>query len=250
MSFLTEYFDEYRTNPIKKTKMCRPELRWAKFEGKWLDPKVGKQDKEWTDEEMQAFIKETMRSLRGRSTYYNSYCAHHTEEWTDEEMQAFIKETMRSLRGRSTYYNSYCAHHTEDYGHRPFVPRVKKLRPCTESEEKIEEEVIAPPAKLAMKDTELMKVAKELYEYDLSTPTLQPLPTTLRIYGYVRPQLYHTGISDYQNGIARLAYETIRDDRIPPYHAHNGCRPRWGLPPEGQRQPELDGAPFDGERLY
>ncbi|KAJ8720497.1 hypothetical protein PYW08_005962 [Mythimna loreyi] len=219
MSFLTEYFDEYRQHPIKKTKMCRPELRWAKFEGKWLDPKVGTQDK----------------------------------EWTDEEVHAFIKETMMSLRGRSTYYNSYCAHHTEDYGHRPFVPRVKKLRPCAELLEKKEEEVVVipqQPAKLAMKDTELMKVAKELYEMDLDKPTLQPLPTTLRVYGFVRPQLYHTGISDYQNGIARLAYTMIRDDRIPKYQAHNGCRPRWGLPPEGVRQPELDGAPYDGERLF
>ncbi|CAH0719303.1 unnamed protein product, partial [Brenthis ino] len=68
--------------------------------------------------------------------------------------------------------------------------------------------------------------------------------------GYVRPCLYKTGISEYQESIARLAYELIRDERIPRYVAHNGCRPVWGLPPEGVRQPELDGAPFDGERLY
>ncbi|KAF9417484.1 hypothetical protein HW555_005407 [Spodoptera exigua] len=218
MSFLTEYFDEYRQHPIKKTKMCRPELRWAKLEGKWLDPKVGTQDKEWSDEEIEAFIKNTMKSIRGQSTYYNSYCAHLSEEFKD----------------------------------RPFVPRVKKLKPCSELLEKKEEEVevTEPITKLAMKDTELMKGAKELYELDLDRPTLQPLPTHLRIYGYVRPQLWHTGISDYQAGIARLAYEMIRDDRIPRYHAHNGCRPKWGIPPDGVRQPELDGAPYTGERLY
>lgn len=149
MSFLTEYFDEYRQHPIKKTKICRPEERWAKLEGNWMDPRGGTQDREWTDEEIENFIKTTMKSLRGQSTYYNDYCAH-----------------------------------------------------------------------------------------------LSP------VLGYVRPCLYRTGLSDYQGGVARLAYELVRDDRIPRYRAHNGCRPRWGLPPDGTRQPELDGAPFDGERLF
>lgn len=63
------------------------------------------------------------------------------------------------------------------------MPRVKKLRPCAELLEKkeVEEEVmLEQPPKLAMKDTELMKVAKEMYEYDKDKPTLQPLPTHLR----------------------------------------------------------------------
>uniref|UniRef100_A0A2A4J9Z2 Uncharacterized protein n=1 Tax=Heliothis virescens TaxID=7102 RepID=A0A2A4J9Z2_HELVI len=217
MSFLTEYFDEYRQHPIRKTKMCRPEDRWTKLEGKWLDPKVGTQDK----------------------------------EWTDEEVETFIKDTMKSIRGQSTYYNEYCAHLSEEFKYRPFKPRFKKLKRCSELQQKAEEDVEIPQiTKLAMKDTELMKGAKEMYEMDLDKPTLQPLPTHMRIYGYVRPRLWHTGLSDYQGGIARLAYEMIRDDRIPKYHAHNGCRPKWGYPPEAERQPELDGAPYDGERLY
>ncbi|RVE52295.1 hypothetical protein evm_003085 [Chilo suppressalis] len=218
MSFLTEYFDEYRPHPIKKTKMCRPENRWAKLQGTWLDPKKGTQDK----------------------------------SWTDEEIEEFIKETMKRLRGQSTYYNDYCSSLSPEFKTRPFVPRVKKKKPCLDrGSEAVEEEAPAPqPQKLAIKDTELMKVARELYEPDLDKPTLEPLPTHLRIAGYVRKSLYRTGISDYQGGIARLAYEMVRDDRIPRYRAHNGCRPRWGLPPEGTRQPELDGAPYDGERLY
>ncbi|KAG6442896.1 uncharacterized protein LOC115455568 [Manduca sexta] len=218
MSFLTEYFDEFRQHPIRKTKMCRPENRWAKLEGKWLDPKVGTEDK----------------------------------AWTDEEIEAFIKSTMRSLRGQSTYYNDYCAHLSPEFKTRPFKPREKKKRPCVSKSEKVEQEEAPPPqaAKLAMKDTELMKVAREIYEGDMDKPTLEPLPTHLRILGYVRPCLYRTGISEYQESIARLAYELIRDDRIPRYYAHNGCRPRWGLPPEGIRQPELDGIPFASERLF
>ncbi|XP_026751749.2 uncharacterized protein LOC113512144 [Galleria mellonella] len=219
MSFLTEYFDEYRQHPIRKTKMCRPENRWAKLEGKWLDPKIGTQDK----------------------------------AWTDEEIEQFIKSTMKSLRGQSTYYNDFCAHLSQDFKTRPFKPREKKRQPCVSKGEKVVKEDFAPVTeapKLAIKDTELMKMARDIYERDLNKPTLEPLPTHMRILGYVRPCLYKTGISDYQESIARLAYELIRDDRIPRYHAHNGCRPRWGLPPEGERQPELDGAPYDGERLY
>ncbi|CAH4033703.1 uncharacterized protein LOC123717798 [Pieris brassicae] len=214
MSFLTEYFDEYRQHPIRKTQMCRPENRWAKLEGKWLDPKVGSENK----------------------------------AWSDEEIEQFIKDTMRSLRGQSTYFNDYCAHLSQEFKTRPFKPREKR-RPC-KTEEKVEEAPPPPAPKLNIKDTELMKVAKELYERDMNKPTLEPLRTNFRILGYVRPCLYKTGISEYQNSTARVAYEMIRDDRIPRYHAHNGCRPRWGLPPEGTRQPELDGAPFDGERLY
>ncbi|XP_068623221.1 uncharacterized protein [Battus philenor] len=217
MSFLTEYFDEYRQHPIRKTKMCRPENRWAKLEGQWLDPKKGTEDK----------------------------------AWTEEEIEKFIKVTMRRLRGQSTYYNDYCSHLSPEFKTRPFKPRVKKLRPCIEEVgEKKEEEVLEPQgAKLAMKDTELMKVARDMYDKP-GPPTLQPLPTHLRILGYVRPCLYNTGKSEYQESIARLAYELVRDDRIPRYYAHNGCRARWGLPPEGVRQPELDIVPFEDERLY
>ncbi|XP_046970969.1 uncharacterized protein LOC124538010 [Vanessa cardui] len=216
MSFLTEYFDEYRQHPIRKTKICRPENRWAKLEGKWLDPKMGSEDK----------------------------------AWTEEEIEQFIKMTMKSLRGQSTYFNDYCAHLSPEFKTRPFKPREKKRRPC-KSEGVVEDTPPPPPAqKLAIKDTELMKLARELYERDMNKPTLEPLPTHLRILGYVRPCLYKTGISEYQESTARLAYEMIRDDRIPRYFPHNGCRPRWGLPPEGTRQPELDGAPYDGERLY
>ncbi|KAJ0172820.1 hypothetical protein K1T71_011959 [Dendrolimus kikuchii] len=219
MSFLTEYFDEYRQHPIRKTAICRPENRFAKLDGRWLDPKTGTQEK----------------------------------SWTEDEIEAFIKKTMKSLRGQSTYYNDFCAHLSPEFKTRPFKPREKKRKPCISKEEKVvEEEPPLPPQapKLAMKDTELMKGAKELYERDMDKPTLEPLPTHLRILGYVRPCLYKTGISEYQESIARVAYELIRDDRIPRYYAHNGCRPRWGLPPEGTRQPELDGAPYDGERLY
>ncbi|XP_059050210.1 uncharacterized protein LOC131845187 [Achroia grisella] len=217
MSFLTEYFDEYRQHPIKKTKMCRPEDRWAKMEGKWLDPKIGTQDK----------------------------------AWTDEDIEQFIKSTMKSLRGQSTYYNDFCSHQSQDLKTRPFKPREKKRQPCfSKGEKAIEDAAPLQTPKLAIKDTELMKVARDIYDRDMSKPTLEPLPTHLRILGYVRPCRYKTGISDYQESIARLAYELIRDDRIPRYQAHNGCRPRWGLPPEGVRQPELDGAPYDGERLY
>ncbi|XP_075982352.1 uncharacterized protein LOC142980703 [Anticarsia gemmatalis] len=219
MSFLTEYFDEYRQHPIRKTKMCHPENRWAALEGEWLDPKVGSQD----------------------------------QEWTDEAVEKFIKATMKSLRGQSTYFNDYCSHLDQTFKYREFKPREKKLRPCAELfEKKVEEEVVplADMPKLNIKDTELMKVAEELYERDLDKPTLKPLKTHFRVLGYVRNHYYHTGLSDYQGGIARLAYEMIRDNRLPRYHAHNGCRPVWGLPPEGERQPEIDGAPFDGERLY
>ncbi|XP_032523136.2 uncharacterized protein LOC116774494 [Danaus plexippus] len=215
MSFLTEYFDEYRLHPIRKTKMCRPENRWAKLEGKWLDPKVGTEDK----------------------------------AWSEEEVEGFIKNTMQSLRGQSTYYNDYCAHLSQEFKTRPFKPREKKKK-CSKAGEVVTDEPPPPAPKLAIKDTELMKVARELYERDMDKPTLEPLPTHLRVLGYVRPCLYKTGISEYQESIARLAYEMIRDDRIPRYVAHNGCRPHWGLPPEGVRQPELDGAPYDGERLY
>ncbi|CAH2263838.1 jg21584 [Pararge aegeria aegeria] len=133
---------------------------------------------------------------------------------------------------------------------REFKPREKKRRSCKSEEVAVEEVSVPPAPKFAMKDTELMKLARELYERDMDKPTLEPLPTHTRILGYVRPCLYKTGISEYQQSIARLAYEMVRDDRIPRYYAHNGCRPRWGLPPEGTRQPELDGAPYDGERLY
>ncbi|XP_013144817.1 PREDICTED: uncharacterized protein LOC106108259 [Papilio polytes] len=215
MSFLTEYFDEFRQHPIKKTKMCRPENRWATLEGKWLDPKKGTEDK----------------------------------TWTEDEIEKFIKDTMRRLRGQSTYYNDFCAHLSPEFKTRPFKPRVKKLRPCGEKIEVVQEDLRPQGEKLAMKDTELMKVAREMYEAP-PRPTLRPLPTHYRILGYVRPTNYNTGRSDYQEGIARLAYELVRDDRIPRYEAHNGCRPRWGLPPEGQRQPELDIVPFKEERLY
>ncbi|VVC94622.1 unnamed protein product [Leptidea sinapis] len=215
MSFLTEYFDEYRTHPIRKTQMCRPENRWAKLDGKWLDPRVGTEDK----------------------------------AWTDEEIEQFIKKTMRCIRSQSTYYNDYCAHLSQEFKTRPFKPRVK--RPvCDKDIKKAEEVPLLPTEKLDIKSSELMKMARELYERDMNKPTLEPLKTHFRILGYVRPCYYKTGLSEYQNSTARLAYEMIRDDRIPRFHAHNGCRPRWGLPPEGTRQPELDGAPYDGERLY
>ncbi|XP_023941783.2 uncharacterized protein LOC112048481 [Bicyclus anynana] len=214
MSFLTEYFDEFRQHPIRKTKMCRPENRWAKLEGKWLDPKVGSEDKEWTDEEV----------------------AH------------FIKETMRSLRGQSTYYNDFCSHLPTIYKTRRFEPRPKRRRPCKPDGAAPEEAPPPPAAKLAIKDTELMRTARDLYERDMDKPTLEPLATHARILGYVRPYLYKTGISEYQHNVARLAYELVRDDRIPRYYAHNGCRPRY--PAGGPRQPQLDGAPYDGERLY
>ncbi|XP_028036959.1 uncharacterized protein LOC114248036 [Bombyx mandarina] len=216
MSFLTEYFDEYRQHPIKKTKICRPEERWAKLEGNWMDPRGGTQDR----------------------------------EWTDEEIENFIKTTMKSLRGQSTYYNDYCAHLSPEFKTRPFKPRDKKLKPCALKGDQVVEAIPELGPKLAIKDTELMKLAKEIYERNMDEPTLETLPTHLRILGYVRPCLYRTGLSDYQGGVARLAYELVRDDRIPRYRAHNGCRPRWGLPPDGTRQPELDGAPFDGERLF
>lgn len=68
--------------------------------------------------------------------------------------------------------------------------------------------------------------------------------------GYVRPCLFKTGLTDYQDSIAKLAYELIRDNRIPKYHAHNGNRPKWGYPPDEARQPELDGVPFESESLF
>ncbi|XP_039748198.1 uncharacterized protein LOC120625257 isoform X2 [Pararge aegeria] len=170
--------------------------------------------------------------------------------WTEEEIEQFIKLTMRSLRGQSTYYNDFCGHLSPEFKTREFKPREKKRRSCKSEEVAVEEVSVPPAPKFAMKDTELMKLARELYERDMDKPTLEPLPTHTRILGYVRPCLYKTGISEYQQSIARLAYEMVRDDRIPRYYAHNGCRPRWGLPPEGTRQPELDGAPYDGERLY
>lgn len=63
---------------------------------------------------------------------------------------------------------------------RPFVPRPKKKPPC--KEDKKTEEVWKPPpaAKLAMKDTELMKVAADLYGRDMDKPTLEPLKTHFR----------------------------------------------------------------------
>ncbi|CAH0591467.1 unnamed protein product [Chrysodeixis includens] len=187
------------------------------MEGKWLDPKVGTQDK----------------------------------AWTDEEVEQFIKATMKSLRGQSTYHNDYCAHLDPKFKYRQFKPRIKKLKPCSEVMAKKEVvESVLQIQKLAIKDTELMNEAREIYEMDLNKPTLEPLRTHFRVFGYTRPHLFHTGLSEYQTGIARLAYEMIRDDRIPPYHAHNGCRPKWGHPPEEERQPELDGIPLDGERLY
>ncbi|XP_049878774.1 uncharacterized protein LOC126375719 isoform X2 [Pectinophora gossypiella] len=218
MSFLTEYFDEYREHPIRKMKPCRPEDRYAKLEGIWLDPKKGKQDK----------------------------------EMNDEDIKEFIKKTMKSLRGQSTYFNDYCAHLNPEFKTRPFVPRVKKRRPCHEvqEQEKSEEVLVPQGQKLALKDTELMKIAHDLYERDLDAPTLKPLDTSTRILGYVRPRLYKTGLSEYQGEIARVAYELVRDSRIPQYVASNGGRPRWGYPPEGTRQPLQDVAPFDGERLY
>ncbi|XP_041969977.1 uncharacterized protein LOC121726612 [Aricia agestis] len=217
MSFLTEYIDEYRAIPIQKTKMCRPEDRWARVKGEWLDPTSGSENK----------------------------------EWTEKEIDKFIKTTMQSLRGQSTYYNHYCAKLSPEFKTRPFQPRPKKKRPCKQpvvAEEPPSSQKDVP--KLAIKDTELMKSAKYLYERDMDKPTLQPLDTHFRILGYVRPHYFKTGISDYQNGIARFAYEMIRDERFPQYQSHNGCRPKWGLPPEGTRQPELDIIPLDGERLY
>lgn len=69
-----------------------------------------------------------------------------------------------------------------DFKTRPFKPRVKKLRPCVQKEEVVDEPVEPPPAapKLAMKDTELMKMARDLYEQDMDKPTLEPLPTHFR----------------------------------------------------------------------
>lgn len=60
------------------------------------------------------------------------------------------------------------------------MPRAKK-RPTCKQDNAIEEEVPIPPApKLAIKDTELMKVARELYERDMNKPTLEPLSTFIR----------------------------------------------------------------------
>ncbi|XP_026328116.1 uncharacterized protein LOC113236317 isoform X2 [Hyposmocoma kahamanoa] len=163
MSFLTEYFDEYKQHPINKRGPCLPEERWAKMEGIWLDPKKGSENK----------------------------------EMSEEEIKAFIKKTMRSLRGQSTYFNEYCAHLDQEFKTRPFKPRVKK--PCRVDvksdnatgdidKDKLEQERIAAlPKKLALKDTVVMKMAKELFEKDLSEPTLEPLRTTFRSYLRVRP---------------------------------------------------------------
>ncbi|KAJ2945100.1 hypothetical protein O0L34_g9156 [Tuta absoluta] len=211
MSFLTEYFDEYRKQPIRKIKPCRPEDRFVKLEGIWLDPNQDKQDDKWSDKETAEFVKKTMASLRGQSNYYNSYCAHHDPALKNKE-----------------------------FVHRP---RGKKA-----SSEEAKTSVL--PEILALKDTEVMKNAQQYYERDLDAPTLKPTNTHARILGYVRPRLYHTGMSEYQSGIARLAFELVRDDRIPRYYAANGNRPRWGYPPESTRQPELDGAPYDGEVLF
>lgn len=69
------------------------------------------------------------------------------------------------------------------FKYRKFKPREKKLKPCAELFEKKVEEEVAPPAeapKLAMKDTVLMKIAAQMYENDLSAPTLKPLRTHYR----------------------------------------------------------------------
>lgn len=90
-----------------------------------------------------------------------------------------------------------------------------------------------------------------IFSLSFSLPTIIiRLLISFTVNGYVRPHLYHTGLSEYQGTIARVAYELVRDDRIPRYKAANGGRPTWGYPPDGVRQPELDGIPFDGERLY
>ncbi|KAL4702138.1 hypothetical protein ACJJTC_019414, partial [Scirpophaga incertulas] len=155
MSFLTEYFDEYREHPMRKAVMCRPENRWAKLEGKWLDPSSDTQDK----------------------------------SWTDEEVQAFIKATMRRLRGQSTYYNDYCSHLAPEFKTRPFKPRQKR-RVCKTTT--VEDEALVEYPRLAIQDTELMKVAQVLYEGE-EKATLRPLPTHTRIHGYCRQRNYCDG---------------------------------------------------------
>ncbi|GBP48014.1 hypothetical protein EVAR_83715_1 [Eumeta japonica] len=213
--------------------------RVAKLEGKWLNPKVGADD-----------------------------------EWSDEEIQKFISDTMRALRGRSTYYNSYCAHLSPEFKTRPFVPKPKRRRRTLKpGEKKVEENLESKPSKekLALKDTQVMKIARELYERDMNAPTLEPLPTHLRTFvysvstrsqqlinedeqipvqAYSRPCLYKTGTSEYQESMGRLAYETVCKSHWPPLLLHNGCRGQWGYPPELPRQPELDILPFVGDRLF
>lgn len=71
---------------------------------------------------------------------------------------------------------------------RPFKPRVKKCRwdlkdddnAEMENERLEQERIAALPKKLALKDTVVMKMAKELFERDLNEPTLEPLKTHFR----------------------------------------------------------------------
>ncbi|XP_011549399.3 uncharacterized protein LOC105381382 [Plutella xylostella] len=222
MSFLTEYFDEYRPHPLIKSKQCRPENRFAELEGKWLKPTLG------SDREKQL---------------------------SDEEMRAFIRETTRELRGLSTYYNDYCAHLPEELKTKEFVPKPKKKRPCPPCPDESTEapsppaQTEAPPVKpLALKDTHVMTTAGAMYGRDVNAPTLKPLDTHFRILGYMRPKLLQTGLSEYTDTIARLAYELVRDDRIPQSRPSNGQRPRWGV--GEHRQPMLDIVPYEQERLF
>lgn len=69
-----------------------------------------------------------------------------------------------------------------EFKRRPFKPREKKKRPCKPKQVEVSksEEIAAPEVKLAIKDTELMKVAQGLYERDMDKPTLEPLPTHFR----------------------------------------------------------------------
>lgn len=60
------------------------------------------------------------------------------------------------------------------------MPHSKKKKTCTKTEEVEEEHLEEEKPKLALKDTEVMKIAKELYERDMDKPTLEPLPTHFR----------------------------------------------------------------------
>ncbi|KAI5632557.1 hypothetical protein NE865_14731 [Phthorimaea operculella] len=146
MSFLTEYFDEFRKQPIRKAKPCRPEDRYVKLEGIWLDPSEKKRDK----------------------------------EWSDKETAEFVKKTMASLRGQSNYYNSYCAHHDPAFKNREFVPRPRKKRYSGDKRQGPDSQTSILPEILALKDTEVMKGAQQLYDRDLDKPTLKPIDTQAR----------------------------------------------------------------------
>lgn len=75
-----------------------------------------------------------------------------------------------------------------DFKTRPFKPRVKKCRwdikdddnAKAEAEILEQERLAALPKKLDLKDTVVMKMAKELFERDLDEPTLEPLRTHFR----------------------------------------------------------------------